>query len=215
MAIVAAATANIDFRRLVRQVIDSSNDGGGRQLRESCLDVFRDRCINELWLKPGEIEVFAPSALRGRLGEIFIRQQTCQQFLLNMAARCPDTIPVVWLISVQADPLVQQCVAGTGIETEYGAVLGSRQPSEIGDAADVHDDPMDPRFPEKPMMERRNEWRAFATGRQVARTEVGDRRNAGFFGNHRWIADLPGKGMWRMGAVAYGLAVATDGADPG
>jgi len=64
-------------------------------------------------------------------------------------------------------------------------------------------------------MECRHERRTLTTGRQVARAEIGHGRNAGFLGNDRWIADLPGKGIWRVRPVANGLAVAADGANAG
>ena len=64
-------------------------------------------------------------------------------------------------------------------------------------------------------MECRHERRALATSRKVACTEIGHSRYAGFFGDYRRIADLPGQGRWSVRTVTNGLAVATDGADTG
>jgi len=99
---------------------------------------------------------------------------------------------------VTGDPLIQQRVAGAGVETSTAlfSIAGNQVMLAMPRYSQWRDEL---RVYGKAVMKCRHERRALAASRQVACTEIGHGRNAGNLGNDRWIADLPVKGYGACG----------------
>jgi hypothetical protein len=108
---------------------------------------------------------------------------------------------------VSFGPEVEQAVAGTAVEP--GNRARSWQPSEIGDAAKIDDDPVFVGAGESERVERRYQRRALARSRNVSVTKTRYDSNSGHFCQQRVIADLNGVAQGR--SVTHGLAVTADG----
>ena len=82
-------------------------------------------------------------------------------------------------------------VARSGVEGDhvFRRCIG-RNHRDVRDAADVERDARMLGMPEKLIVEERHQRRAFAAGRHVAGTKIGDGLDAGALGNHRRLADL-------------------------
>src|SRR5438874_2313096 len=134
-----------------------------------------------------------------------------QQRFADFPGRGPGAVLVAVGAAMTPDPLVEQRVAGAGVETGDGP--GRGQLRHIGDAADIHDRAIPRRRMKQPLMKRRYEWSALPAGDDVARAKIRDRRDAGAFGDHRRVADLRAKRIRPRGTMAHGLSVTADGAD--
>ena len=72
------------------------------------------------------MKVFAPRALGWLLDKVCVCQQTPKQIGVYLSAGRPGAIPVVLFATLPAYPLIQQCVARSGVETQHHIVVSRR-----------------------------------------------------------------------------------------
>ena len=113
-------------------------------------------------------------------------------------------------------PIVDQRIARTGVEGQQSTTrcpgVGLRaDPGNVGDAADVQDGQRPRQMSRKSGVEDRDEWGAFAAGRDVGAAKIADHVDLCPLREQLAIADLPGKALAR--AVNQGLAVKADDVD--
>jgi hypothetical protein len=115
---------------------------------------------------------------------------------------------------VAADPRIQECVAGTRVETR-DRTGARRQDRYVRYAADVQDAAAGVLRAEQPLVERRHQWRSLSAQRQVRAAETGHAVDPGPPGDDVGVADLQRVGPLSVGPVPERLSVTADGAHPG
>ena len=166
-------------------------------------------------LQPRKIEILPPGALRRRGAEIRIAHQQREQLRRRLAGSRPAAVGVVVHPAVAPDPLIEERVAGAGVEPDDRRARAGRQVGDVGDAADVDDGAAGPGGVKQPVVKGRHQGRALAAGGEVARAEIGHGRDAGALGDDRRVAHLERERLFGLRVMAQGLAVAADGADGG
>ncbi len=136
-------------------------------------------------------------------------EQLAQQRLKHLARGCPGTARVVGLAEVALRPGVEQHVAGAAVEAVRGRA--GLEAGQVGDAADVEDDPVLPVVTKQRGVKGGHQRRALAAGGDVATAKVANDADAGEFGEQRGIVELDGVAL--PGLVTDGLSVAADDAD--
>ena len=209
-----AATGQQSLR--LRERAYGIGDGDGSQLEQGCLDIGRIEPgseLPELSGQPGKIEAFCSCALRCGFPEVGVREQLLQQFDRDIAGHSPGAFTVVALSAGMGDPVIHEPVARSRVEAGHLPACIRGQPGQVGDAADIENDPVLAVAAEHCLVKRGGERSALAADSHVAAAEVCDCRNAGQCCKAVRVPDLQGEGVAGGGAVTHGLSVRADGRD--
>src|SRR5579864_7886517 len=121
------------------------------------------------------------------------------------------TIVVLSAVRELTRESIDHHISRTGIEGDYFVKGGGgRDDGDVGDAADVQRDAGAAGMTKEEVIDERDQGRAFAAGRDIARAKIRDDGNAEGFGQDSGLADLQGVGA---AFVKDGLAVASDEGD--
>ena len=203
--VVHAAAAGEDAARAGLVCAQRVRDGSGGELEQRGLHVLGAFVTGQLRGDPGEVEVFATAAFRRRQGEPRFGAQALEQRGVDGSAGGECAVRIERRAVVAFAPRIHQGVRGAGVEATHVAVR--RQQREVGDAAEVEHGAVFARVVQHRSVEGGHERRALAAGRDIAAAEVGDGVDAGAFGDDVAVAELPGEGMPRRGAMAHRLAM--------
>ena len=122
----------------------------------------------------------------------------------------PTPIGVDGYAKMAHGPGIQQGVSRAGIETIYSAILLGREDRDVGDATDIGYDAAFPLSLEYGLVEGGREGGSLTAGGHIPTSEIGDRGDAGAFGDDVGVGDLYCKGCFYIGPMANGLSMGTD-----
>ena len=184
-------------------------DAAGSQLGQGGLNLLWFTVARKVLCQPVPMEKLAAGAFGGRQTEEGIIQQLCQQRRVWLAASGPVTVAIERLLAVLLDPVIHQYIARAAIEAAQQGV--AVQKGHVGHATDVGNGAALAGAGKQLLVERRDQGCPLAAQRHVLIAEVAHHADAGFHRQGIRAAQLQAEATF-AGPVAYGLAVAANGA---